>query len=38
VWSMGGYRYGDFARLGAPLTLLTIVIILVTVPLLFPLR
>jgi di/tricarboxylate transporter len=38
VWSMGGYKYGDFARLGAPLTLLTIVIILVMVPLLFPLR
>jgi di/tricarboxylate transporter len=38
VWSMGGYRYGDFARLGAPLTLLTIVGILLVVPLLFPLR
>jgi di/tricarboxylate transporter len=38
VWSMGGYKYGDFARLGAPLTLLTIVMILVMVPLLFPLR
>jgi di/tricarboxylate transporter len=38
VWSMGGYRYGDFARLGTPLTLLTIVGILTVVPLLFPLR
>jgi di/tricarboxylate transporter len=38
VWSMGGYRYRDFSRLGAPLTFLTIVIILVIVPLLFPLR
>jgi di/tricarboxylate transporter len=38
VWSMGGYRYRDFSKLGAPLTLLTIVIILVMVPLLFPLR
>jgi di/tricarboxylate transporter len=38
VWSMGGYRYGDFSRLGAPLTFLTIVIVLVMVPLLFPLR
>ena len=37
VWSMGGYRYGDFARLGIPLTLLTIVATLVMVPLLFPL-
>lgn len=38
VWSMGGYKYADFSRLGAPLTLLTIVMILVLVPLLFPLR
>lgn len=38
VWSMGGYRYRDFSRLGAPLTLLTIVIILILVPLQFPLR
>jgi di/tricarboxylate transporter len=38
VWSMGGYRYGDFARLGAPLTVLTIVLLLVMVPILFPLR
>lgn len=38
VWGMGGYRYGDFAKLGAPLTVVTIVMILVTVPLLFPLR
>jgi di/tricarboxylate transporter len=38
VWSMGGYRYRDFSRLGAPLTVLTIVIVLVMVPLLFPLR
>ena len=38
VWSMGGYRYGDFSKLGAPLTLITIVILLITVPLLFPLR
>jgi di/tricarboxylate transporter len=38
VWGMGGYRYGDFARLGAPLTLVTIIAILVLVPLTFPLR
>jgi di/tricarboxylate transporter len=38
VWGMGGYRYGDFARLGAPLSLLTIIVTLVTVPLIFPLR
>lgn len=38
VWGMGGYRYGDFARLGAPLSLVTIIVVLVTVPLFFPLR
>jgi len=38
VWNMGGYRYGDFSRLGAPLTLATLVMVLVTVPLAFPLR
>jgi di/tricarboxylate transporter len=38
VWSMGGYRYGDFSRLGAPLTLLTVVSILTLVPIFFPLH
>ena len=38
VWNMGGYRYGDFARLGAPLTLATLVMVLIVVPLAFPLR
>jgi di/tricarboxylate transporter len=35
---MGGYRYRDFSRLGAPLTLATAVAVLVFVPLVFPLR
>lgn len=38
VWSMGGYRYGDFARLGAPLTLAVIVVTILLVPVFFPLR
>jgi di/tricarboxylate transporter len=38
VWSMGGYRYGDFSRLGAPLTLAVIVVTVLLVPVFFPLR
>jgi di/tricarboxylate transporter len=37
VWSMGGYRYGDFARLGAPLTAAVIVVTVLLVPVFFPL-
>ena len=33
VYGLGGYRYTDFTRLGAPLTLMVIVITLVTIPL-----
>jgi di/tricarboxylate transporter len=35
VWGMGGYRFGDFARLGAPLTLLTILTTIIAIPLAF---
>jgi di/tricarboxylate transporter len=35
---MGGYRYGDFARLGAPLTLAVIVVTVLLVPVFFPLH
>ena len=38
VFGMGGYRFGDFTRLGAPLTLLTIVVALLLIPLVFGLR
>jgi di/tricarboxylate transporter len=38
VWSMGGYRYRDFTRLGAPLTVFCGVATTVLVPLFFPLR
>ena len=37
VYALGGYRFTDFARLGAPLTLLCIVLQLVLIPLVFPL-
>lgn len=37
VYGPGGYRFGDYARLGAPLTLLTIVMVVVLVPVLWPL-
>jgi di/tricarboxylate transporter len=38
VHSLGGYRFTDFARLGAPLTLSTIVVTTAVVPLVLPLR
>lgn len=37
VYGMGGYRFLDFTRVGAPLTLLTIVVSLVVIPIVFPL-
>lgn len=36
VWAMGGYRYTDFARLGAPLTLFVLVATPALVPIFFP--
>ncbi|MDZ4267814.1 MAG: SLC13 family permease [Mycobacterium sp.] len=36
VWAMGGYRYTDFARLGALLTLFVLVATPVLVPVFFP--
>ncbi|MGV0646400.1 SLC13 family permease [Mycolicibacterium sp. XJ2546] len=36
VWAMGGYRYTDFARLGAPLTLLVLIATPALVPVFFP--
>ena len=35
VFSMGGYKFRDFARLGFPLTIATIVVSLVLIPLAF---
>ncbi len=37
VYGPGGYRFGDYARLGAPLTALVITTILITIPLFWPL-
>ncbi len=37
VWSMGGYRFTDFTRLGAPITALVFAGALVMIPLVFPL-
>ena len=37
VYGMGGYRFLDFTRVGAPLTLLTIAVSLVAIPIAFPL-
>jgi di/tricarboxylate transporter len=38
VWGMGGYRYRDFSRLGAPLTIATLIAVVLLVPVFFPLR
>jgi len=38
VFGMGGYRFRDFTKLGAPLTLLTIIVSLVAIPIVFPLH
>jgi di/tricarboxylate transporter len=35
VFSLGGYRFGDFARVGAPLTLTTILVSAMLLPLTF---
>jgi di/tricarboxylate transporter len=37
VYGPGGYRFGDYARLGAPLTLLMIVLQLLIIPRVWPL-
>jgi di/tricarboxylate transporter len=37
VFGMGGYRFRDFTRLGAPLTLLTVIVSLIVIPIVFPL-
>lgn len=37
VYSLGGYRFGDFTRLGAPLTLATLMVTPIVAPLVLPL-
>jgi di/tricarboxylate transporter len=38
VYGMGGYRFADFSRVGAPLTLATIVVSMALIPIFFPLQ
>jgi di/tricarboxylate transporter len=38
VYGIGGYRFGDFARLGFPLAILMVICALVFIPLGWPLR
>jgi di/tricarboxylate transporter len=38
VYGMGGYRFTDFTRLGAPITVTSFVVALLTIPLGWPLR
>lgn len=38
VYGMGGYRFLDFTRYGTPLTVLTIVVSVIAIPLAFPLH
>ncbi len=38
VYSVGGYRFADFTRLGAPITLATLVLTPLVLPLAIPLR
>ncbi len=37
VYGMGGYRFSDFTRVGAPLTALAAIVATLTIPLVFPL-
>ena len=36
VYGLGGYHFGDYARVGVPLNLMTIVLSLTLVPIVFP--
>ncbi len=38
VYGPGGYRFGDFARLGAPLTILAFIVAMFVIPWVWPLR
>jgi len=35
VWSLGGYRFADFARVGAPLTVATVLTAAIAIPIAF---
>ncbi|HEX6128624.1 MAG TPA: SLC13 family permease [Candidatus Limnocylindria bacterium] len=36
VYGLGGYRFGDFSRLGAPVNVVVVMLALVLIPLVFP--
>ncbi|MGQ0560703.1 MAG: SLC13 family permease [Gemmatimonadota bacterium] len=36
VYGLGGYRFGDFARLGLPLTIMSIVLLVLLIPVFWP--
>jgi di/tricarboxylate transporter len=36
VYGPGGYRFGDYARLGAPLTVLVVAVLVTLVPMFWP--
>ena len=38
IYGMGGYHFGDFARLGVPLTVLVFVVGFLVIPIFWPLR
>lgn len=38
IWGMGGYRYRDFSRLGAPLTVMTLIALVAGISIVMPLR
>ena len=38
VYGLGGYRFSDFSRLGAPLTIATLAVTPLALPLAIPLR
>src|SRR5690606_23066675 len=38
VYGIGGYRFGDFARLGFPLTIVMVLTALLMIPIAWPLR
>jgi di/tricarboxylate transporter len=36
VYGPGGYKFGDYVRLGAPLTIITIIVLMVLIPIVYP--
>ena len=38
VYGIGGYRFGDYARLGLPLSIVMVIVAMIFIPLAWPLR